>query len=164
MLNPRKNCSGLSLVELVVTITILSILAAGILPLARVNAKRSKEIELRRNLRILRTAIDDYKKSWDKMPAGPNKPANESGYPKSLQVLIDGADFGDIKAGKKKFLRRKVHDPFHPPQEKDDEKWGWELRSFMDPPDSSTWGGEDVYDVYSKSEGTAIDGSKYKEW
>lgn len=160
----KKNRVGLSLVELVVTITIVAILAAGVLPMARMASKRTKEIELHRNLRILRTALDDYKKTWDKMPEGPNKPANESGYPKKLQVLIDGADFGDIKAGKKKFLRRKIFDPFHPPENENDDTWGWELRSYADPPDSSSWGGEDVFDVYSKSGGTAIDGTKYSDW
>jgi general secretion pathway protein G len=160
----KKNRSGLSLIELVVTITILSILAAGILPMAHMASKRTKEIELRRNLRILRTALDDYKKNWDKMPEGPLKPANESGYPKDLQTLIDGKDFGELNKGKKRFLRRKIFDPLHPPESEGDDKWGWELRSSIDQPDSSSWGGEDVFDVYSRSEDTAIDGTKYKEW
>jgi len=164
LLGRKKSRVGLSLIELIVTITILAILAAGILPTARMTSKRTKEIELRRNLRSLRIAIDDYKKTWDKMPEGPNKPVNESGYPKSLQTLIDGGDFGDIRAGKKKFLRRKVLDPFHAPEDKNDETWGWQLRSYSDSPDSSSWGGEDVFDIYSKSEETAIDGSKYKDW
>jgi general secretion pathway protein G len=88
----------------------------------------------------------------------------KTGYPKDLQTLIDGKDFGDLKAGKQKFLRRKIYDPFNPPESASDEQWGWELRSYKDKPDSSKWGGEDVFDVYSKSEGTAIDGSKYKDW
>jgi general secretion pathway protein G len=158
------NSRGVSLVELVVTLTILAILASVVLPMAQMTARRTKELELRRNLRTIRTAIDDYKKAWDKMPAGPNKTENESGYPKDLQTLIDGKDFGDIKAGKQKFLRRKIYDPFHQPDSTSDEQWGWELRSYKDKPDSSKWGGEDVFDVYSKSEGTAIDGSKYKDW
>ena len=164
MLERKKSRAGLSLIELIVTITILAILAAGILPTVRMTSKRTKEIELRRNLRSIRIAIDDYKKTWDKMPEGPNKPVNESGYPKNLQVLIDGGDFGDVKAGKKKFLRRKVLDPFYAPESENDETWGWQLRSYSDSPDSSSWGGEDVFDVYSKSEETAIDGSKYKDW
>jgi general secretion pathway protein G len=155
---------GVSLLELVVTLTILAILASVVMPMAQMTARRTKELELRRNLRTIRTAIDEYKKAWDKMPAGPNKPENESGYPKDLQTLIDGKDFGDIKAGKQKFLRRKIYDPFHPPDSSGDEQWGWELRSYKDKPDSSKWGGEDVFDVFSKSEGTAIDGSKYKDW
>jgi general secretion pathway protein G len=155
---------GVSLVELIVTLTILGILASVVMPMAQMTARRTKELELRRNLRTIRTAIDEYKKAWDKMAAGPNKPESDSGYPKDLQTLIDGKDFGDIKAGKKKFLRRKIYDPFHPPENSSDEQWGWELRSYKDRPDSSKWGGEDVFDVYSKSEGTAIDGTKYKDW
>lgn len=158
----QKN-KGVSLTELVVTITILSILAAGILPLAQMTALRTKEIELRRNLRIIRTAIDDYKKTWDKMPAGPLKIG--SGYPKDLQVLLDGFDFGDsAKTGKKKFLRRKIHDPFNSPEGNSDDLWGWKLRSTVDKPDSGIWGKEDVFDVYSQNSGTAIDGTKYEDW
>jgi len=153
-----------SLVELIVTLTILAILASVVMPMAQMTARRTREIELRRNLRTIRTAIDDYKKAWDKMPPGPLKTDAESGYPKDLQTLIDGKDFGDLKKGKMKFLRRKIFDPFQPPDSTSDEQWGWELRSYKDLPDSSKWGGEDVFDVYSKSEGTAIDGTKYKDW
>jgi len=163
MLGTLRVCKGLSLVELIVTITILGILAAGVVPLTRMTAQRAKETELRRNLRSIRAAIDDYKKKFDKMPAGPLK--SGSGYPKDLQVLLDGYDFGDPKAGKVKILRRKIYDPFHPPENDRDETWGWNLRSSADKPDSTIWGKEDVFDVYSMSEGTAIDGkTKYREW
>jgi len=155
---------GVSLVELVVTLTILGILASVVMPMAQMTARRTRELELRRNLRTIRTAIDEYKKAWDKMPAGPLKADAESGYPKDLQTLVDGKEFGDIKAGKQKFLRRRIYDPFSPPGSASDEQWGWELRSYKDKPDSNKWGGEDVFDVYSKSEGTAIDGTKYKDW
>ena len=153
--------NGVSLLELVVTITILGILAAGVMPLVRNTTIRSKEIELRRNLRIIRIAIDDYKKTFDKGPDGPLK--SGSGYPKDLQELVDGKDFGDVKTGKVKFLRRKVLNPLDPKSSSDD-KWGWELRSYKDKPDSSSWGKDDVYDVYAPQEGTALDGTKYKEW
>lgn len=163
MLARLKFCKGLSLIELIVTMTILGILASGIIPLTRMTAQRAKESELRRNLRTVRTAIDDYKRKFDKMPEGPLKAG--SGYPKDLQVLIDGHEFGDAKAVKIKFLRRKVYDPFNPPESNVDETWGWNLRSSVDKPDSATWGKEDVFDVYSRSEGTALDGkSKYNEW
>ena len=159
---PRA-CKGLSLIELIVTMTILGILAAGVVPLTSMTAKRTKEVELRRNLRTIRTALDDYRKRFDKMPAGPLKTG--SGYPKDLQVLLDGNDFGDPKTGKIKFLRRKIFDPFHPPVSSSDETWGWNLRSSADKPDSTIWGKEDVFDVYSMSEGIALDGkSKYSEW
>ena len=157
-----NNCKGVSLIELVITVTILAILAAGVMPLARNAELRKKEIELKRNLRVMRTAIDDYKKTFEKMPAGPLKTG--SGYPKELNVLIEGYDFGESKKEKKKFLRRKVTDPFHPPENDRDETWGWGLRSSADKPNSRIWGKEDVYDVYSLSEGTALDGTKYNEW
>ena len=154
--------SGVSLLELIVTITILGILAAGVMPLIRNTTIRSKEIELHRNLRIIRIAIDDYKKTFDKMPDGPLKTG--SGYPKELQELVDGHDFGDVKVGTVKFLRRKVLNPLNPKSSTDD-KWGWELRSYKDKPDSTSWGKEDVFDVYATNEDTiALDGTKYKEW
>ena len=163
MLKIIYNRNGLSLIELVVTITILSILAAGIVPLTRMTAQRTKEIELRRNLRIIRIALDDYRRKFDRMPEGPLKTG--FGYPKDLQELLDGRDFGDVKTGKNKFLRRKIYDPFHPAESADDETWGWRLRSSVDKPDSTVWGQEDVFDVYSMSEGTALDGkTKYNEW
>lgn len=162
MLYILKRYSGVSLIELVVTLTILAILATAVVPLSRWTVQRNREIELRRNLRTIRTAIDEYKKAFDKMPQGPLKTG--SGYPKELQVLLDGFDFGDVTAGKKKFLRRKLYDPFHPPESDSDNTWGWGVRSSADKPDSTIWGGEDVYDVYSQSEGTAIDGTKYMDW
>jgi general secretion pathway protein G len=163
MFGALKACKGLSLIELVVTMTILGILAAGVMPLTRMTAQRTKEMELRRNLRTIRIAIDDFKKKFDKMPEGPQKTGR--GYPKDLQELLEGRDFGDLKTGKIKFLRRKIYDPFHPPESDRDDMWGWNLRSSVDKPDSTTWGKEDVFDVYSMSEGTALDGkTKYNEW
>jgi len=156
--------TGLSLVELIMTLSILSILAAVILPSAQLMAKRSKEIELRRNLRIMRNAIDDYKKSYDKAVEGKQKigSLNKSGYPESLEVLMEGDDFGGVVPEKKRFLRRIPADPMV--DSKTVAAPGWGLRSYADKADSGSWGGEDVYDVYSLSDGTAIDGTKYKDW
>lgn len=155
--------SGVSLLELVVTITILGILAAGVMPLVRNTTIRTKEIELRRNLRIIRIAIDDYKKTYDKVP---NRIDAGNGYPKDLQELVDGKDFGDPKIGKVKFLRRKILNPLVDPKiSSEDDKWGWELRSYKDDSDSTSWGEDDVFDVYATNEDTiALDGTKYKEW
>lgn len=156
--------SGVTLVELIMTLSIISILAAVILPSAQLMAKRNKEIELRRNLRIIRNAIDDYKKSYDKAIEGKQKigSLNKSGYPETLEKLVEGDDFGGAVPETKRFLRRIPRDPFV--DNNTVEAPGWGLRSFADKPDSSTWGGEDVYDVYSLSEETAIDGTKYEEW
>lgn len=162
-----KSRKGLSLIELVVTMTILGILAAGVIPLTRMTAQRTKEIELRRNLRTIRMAIDEFKKKCDKVPANapPPEACMPNNYPKTLDVLLEGADFGDAKAGKIKFLRRRIYDPFQSAENNSGDTWGWNLRSSVDKPDATTWDEKDVFDVYSMSEGTALDGkAKYNEW
>jgi general secretion pathway protein G len=159
-----KSSKGLTLIELIVTMTILAILASAILPLASMTTKRTKEIELRRNLRTIRTAIDDFKRTYDdgvrqnKIQAVVNK----SGCPETLEQLVEGYDFGQAAGGKKRFLRRIPTDPFKPPGQGEEPEWG--LRSYTDEPDSTSWGGEDVFDVYSLSEETALDGTKYSDW
>ena len=160
-----NNKRGVSLVELAVTMAILSILAAIILPSAQLTAKRNREMELRRNLRMMRTAIDDYHRTWQNL-VDDHKLAiismDDHGYPKELKTLVEGYDFGQLDKAKMKFLRRIPVDPFNPPLPGEEPKWG--LRSYKDEADSTSWGGEDVFDVYSLSEDTAIDGSKYKDW
>jgi len=158
------NNRGISLIELIVTLIILSILAGLILPSAQMTMKRSRELELRRDLRIMRTAIDEYRKNYDQAITEKKivSVMNKSGCPETLQVLVEGYDFGGLSNYKKKFLRKIPVDPFNPPQPGEEPKWG--LRSYTDQPDSSSWGGEDVYDVYSLSGETAIDGTKYKDW
>jgi general secretion pathway protein G len=157
------NNRGLSLIELVVTMVILSILTSLILPSARMTSTRVKEIELKRNLREIRSAIDEYKKNYDKAVDDGKLPKvmNKYGYPEELKVLVDGYDFGGLVNYKKKFLRKVPGDPFHPVKE-GEPPWG--LRSSIDAADSTSWGGEDVFDVYSLSDQTAIDGTKYKDW
>jgi general secretion pathway protein G len=159
-----KNRRGLSLIELIVTIAILSILASLAMPLAQNTAKRMKEAELRRNLRSMRTAIDDFKKSYDKAVTEGKLPStlDKSGYPENLKQLVEGYDFGGLYSTKKKFLRRVPVDPFNPPEKGEEPIWG--LRSYADDPESSIWGGEDVFDVYSLSKEAAIDGASYKDW
>ena len=160
----RKGSSGLTLIELVVTVAILSILASLVMPLTQMTARRVKEIELRRNLRIVRTAIDDFKKTYDKAVDDKKilASADKSGYPETLQQLVDGYDFGGLVSYKKKFLRKIPADPFNPPKPGEEPKWT--LRSYKDDADSTIWGGEDVYDIHSLSTETAIDGTKYNEW
>jgi general secretion pathway protein G len=147
--------SGVTLIELMVTMVILSILASTVLPLSQVTRKRSQEIELRQNLRVIREAVDAYKKLVDegKIP----KKAGASGYPETLEVLVKGVDLVGPVPVKEKFLRRIPKDPMT-----EDGEWG--LRSYSDEPDSEIWGGQDVYDVYSKSDEVALDGTPYKEW
>ncbi|MDD2336693.1 MAG: type II secretion system protein [Geobacteraceae bacterium] len=155
---------GVTLLELIIAISILTILVAGIVPLTRMTAKRTREIELRQNLRIMRTAIDTFKKSYDKAVDDKKivTTANKSGYPETLRQLVDGYDFGGLYAYKKRFLRKIPIDPMNPPEPGEEPQWG--LRSYSDEPDTPSWGGEDVYDVYSLSKGTALDGTKYREW
>lgn len=154
---------GLSLIELVVTMVILTMLASLIVPSSQMAAKRTKEIELKRSLREVRTAIDEYKKNYDKAVSDQKtvQTLNATGYPKTLELLVEGDDFGGLVKEKKKFLRRIPKDPFYKAQEGEP---AWGMRSHADEPDSSTWGGEDVFDVYSLSDGVAIDGTKYKDW
>lgn len=161
-----ENKRGLSLIELVVTMSILIVLCSIILPSAQMASKRSKEIELKRNLREIRGAIDEYKKYYDKAQSDQKAQQGvgglKSGYPATLELLIEGDDFGGMVKVKKKFLRRIPKDPFY--KGEGDGETGWGLRSHDDDPDTSSWGGEDVFDVRSLSEATAIDGTKYKEW
>ena len=138
---------------------ILAILASGAIPLARVSMKRTREAELRRSLREMRTAIDRFKDAADQQVISPLElPAGGDGYPKDLQQLVDGVALNNDASGKKmRFLRRIPIDPMTGLAE-------WRLRAYGDDPKSTVWGGSNVFDVISKSEGTALDGTKYKEW
>jgi len=158
-----SNSRGLTLVELLVTLVILSILAAAALPYAEVTVRREKELELRRALRDVRTAIDAFYEDWKGGKISrTSTAASEDGYPKTLQVLVDGADSGDAKGGKRKYLRRVPRDPFADQAKAPLEQWV--LRSYSDGPDAIVWGGRDVYDVRSAAQATAIDGTRYKDW
>jgi general secretion pathway protein G len=144
--------AGLTLIELIVAITILSILVGAALPIARVTVKREKERELRRALWEMRDAVDRYKDAADR-GAFQIKLGSE-GYPPDLETLVEGVD---VQGKKVRFLRRIPKDPMTGNTE-------WNLRSLQDDPDTTSWGGQNVFDVSSKSEGTALDGTKYKDW
>ena len=150
---------GFSFIELLVVTTIILVLAGAVMPLARVTIQRQKEIELRRALREIRTAIDKYKDAVDQgQIGGTDNQLGSEGYPPDLETLVEGVTAaGDASARKLKFLRRIPVDPLTGEAE-------WGLRSYQDKPDSTSWGGQNVYDVYTKSEGTALDGTKYREW
>ena len=151
---------GFTFVEMLVVVALVAILASAVMPLARVTMQRQREIELRRVLREMRTAIDRYKDAVDQgaIPATRIRPGSE-GYPPDLQTLVVGVEAAGQGTGdrKLKFLRRVPIDPIT----RDDE---WGMRSYEDKPDAKSWGGQNVYDVYSKSEGTALDGTKYSDW
>jgi general secretion pathway protein G len=145
---------------MILAMAILAVLATVVIPMAEVSAKRGKELELRRALREIRTAIDNYKEDFDRAVAEKKiiTSINETGYPENLEVLVEGSDWGGLYPYKRKYLRRIPKDPF------DEYDEGWGLRSYEDDPDSTVYGGGDVYDVYSQSQGMALDGTPYNSW
>jgi len=152
-----KDQGGVTLVELVVTIAVLAIMAGALVPIAKFAVKRQKELELRRSLRTMRAAIDQYKKFCDTGVIQKTGVDSEC-YPPDLDTLVDGVEKTGALGQKIKFLRRIPVDPMT--QTKD-----WGLRSYQDEPDSNSWGHENVYDVYTTSHGTALDGkTHYDDW
>jgi general secretion pathway protein G len=149
---PMSSQSGLSLVELIIVVTMLAILAGAAVPIARFQVKRVKEKELRRDLWEMRGAIDAYKDAAQK--GGMVTKADSYNYPPDLQTLVDGVD---IQSKKVKFLRRIPIDPMTGNTD-------WGLRSNQDDADSDSFGGQNVFDVHTKSTGTALDGTKYNTW
>ncbi|SPF39493.1 General secretion pathway protein G [Candidatus Sulfotelmatobacter kueseliae] len=143
---------GFTLIELVVTTMILAILALLAVPLARVTIQREKERELRQALWEMRDAIDRYKDAADRQAF--QIKVDSQGYPPDLETLVKGVD---VQGKKVRFLRAIPMDPMTKTKE-------WGLRSMQDDPESDSWGGQSVFDVYTKSEGIALDGTKYKDW
>jgi general secretion pathway protein G len=150
-----RSAAGFTIVELAVVCSMVAILAAMVVPVARYAMKRQNELELRHHLRVMRDAIDKYKQYSD---AGliPMEVGSE-GYPPDLETLVEGVNLVGQVSKKQKFLRRIPMDPMTKKPE-------WGLRSFQDEPDSFAWGGQNVYDVYSMSPGRAIDKTYYKDW
>jgi general secretion pathway protein G len=148
-----KNERGFTLLELIVAATILSILTMMALPLARVTIQREREKELRQALWEMRDAIDRYKDAVDRGAFQPK--VDSGGYPPDLETLVKGVE---AQGGKKiRFLRSIPVDPMTKSKE-------WGMRSMQDDPDSDSFGGQSVFDVYTKSTGTGLDGTKYKDW
>jgi general secretion pathway protein G len=168
-----KSESGLSLLELMITLSIIMVVASAAMPISKVVSTRQREIELRQQVRMVRTAIDLFKLEWNRdgdrllgTLCTKNKVtcvevAGDSGYPKSLDVLLKVELTGDqatVKgAPSRRYLRKLPLDPMTG-------KADWKLRCYEDPPDATSWCGEDIYDLFSVSADTALDGSKYKDW
>jgi general secretion pathway protein G len=144
--------SGVTLVELIITVAIIGILASAAVPIARFEVKRQKERELRADLWEMRDAIDHY---YDGAIKGAfQTKADSLNYPPDLETLVDGVD---VQTKKVRFLRRIPIDPMTGTAD-------WDLRSNQDDPDTTSWGGQNVFDVHSKSTATALDGTKYNTW
>ena len=143
---------GFTVIELIVAMTILMILTAAAVPVVRVTIQRNKERDLRHALWEMRDAIDRYKDAADR--GAFQIKVDSQGYPPDLDTLVKGVDSNGKKI---RFLRRIPEDPMTGKTE-------WGLRSMQDDVDSDSWGGQNVFDVYTKSEGTALDGTKYKTW
>ena len=156
---PRPGQDGYSFIELLVVIGILFVLASAAMPLAQVASQRQREMELRRALREMRTAIDKFKDAVDigQIPTTELTPTSE-GYPPDLETLVEGVTPANDASGRKlKFLRRIPIDPLTNSTE-------WGLRAYQDKPDATSWGGQNVFDVYTTATGTALDGTKYRDW
>ena len=148
----RSGVRGFTLIELIVATAILVILTGLAVPMARVAIKRQKEHDLRTALWEMRDAIDRYKDAADR-GAFQTKVGTE-GYPPDLETLVKGIDVGGKKI---RFLRRIPEDPMTGNTE-------WGMRSMQDDPDSDSWGGQNVFDVFTKAQGEGLDGTKYKDW
>jgi len=165
--------SGVTLLELLVTITIIMIVASVAMPISKMVNKRTREIELRQELRMIRAAIDLFKLEWNRegdLPIGTLCSKNKltckevsgvTGYPKSLEVLLNVELTGDQASVKgntrRRYLRKLPVDPMT-------NKADWKLRCYSDASDASSWCGEDIYDLSSVSTDVALDGSKYRDW
>jgi general secretion pathway protein G len=154
----RPSARGFTYLEMMATAGILAILASAILPLARVTRTREKEISLRRELRTMRTAMDEYKKAVDGGKiGGTDVRLGSEGYPPDLDTLVEGVNVVGRVEMKIKFLRRIPIDPMTGKAE-------WGMRCYQDAPDSTSWCGQNVWDVYSQSQGKALDGTNYRDW
>ncbi len=149
---------GTTFLEVLAVATIIAILAAVALPLSRVTRQRQKEIELRRALREIRTAVDRFKDGVDRgQIGGTDVKLGSEGYPESLETLVEGVNQVGRPGFKLKFMRRIPEDPMSGKAE-------WGMRCYQDDKDSFSWCGDNVFDVYTLAEGTALDGTKLKDW
>ncbi len=162
MMSRNDRVNGFTLVEMVITLSLLAVLALSALPLGKMAVKRENEVELQRALRLVREAIDAWKKLADEKKIEVDE--DTEGYPPTLEDLVKGVEVQDKNATDKaarkrtvKFLRRIPKDPMT-------NSFDWGIRSYQDDPDSDVWGEENVYDVYTKSQALALDGTRYRDW
>jgi general secretion pathway protein G len=153
----RRSQAGFTLIELIITLAILAILVTAVIPVGRNAIQHERELELRRNLREVRQALDRYYTSCQQGLVGPlDRKVDDECYPPSLDILVEGIHPPN-STRTIRFIRRIPKDPFTGKAE-------WGQRSMQDEPDSTSWGSQNVFDVYSKAEGTALNGTKYKDW
>ena len=162
MMFRKQSVQGFTLAEMIITLSLLAILALSALPLGKMAVKRENEVELQRALRLMREAIDAWKKLADEKKIQVDE--DTEGYPPTLEDLVKGVEVQDKDASGKgtrkrtvKFLRRIPKDPMT-------NSFDWGLRSYQDDPDSDIWGEENVYDVFTKSQALALDGTRYRDW
>ncbi|MEX2272951.1 MAG: type II secretion system protein [Vicinamibacterales bacterium] len=156
---PLRSSAGYTFVELLIVVTLLMILASAAMPLVRVTVRRQKEAELRQTLREVRGAIDRYKDAADRgVISRLSVRQGSEGYPPDLKTLVEGVPRANDASGVPfKLLRRIPRDPIM-------NSTDWGLRSYQDAPDATTWGGQNVFDIYSKADGRGLDGIPYREW
>jgi general secretion pathway protein G len=162
MMLGKRRVHGFTLIEMIITLALLAIVALSALPLGKMAAKRADEVELQRSLRLMREAIDAWKKLADEKKIKVEEDAE--GYPPTLEDLVKGVEIEDKDASGKgsrkktvRFLRRIPLDPMT-------NSFDWGLRSYQDDPDTDVWGEENVYDVYTKSPALALNGTRYRDW
>jgi general secretion pathway protein G len=156
---PLDTAAGFTFIELMIVTTIVMVLASAVLPLSQVIARRQREQDLRRSLREMRLAIDKFKDAVDLgRIATTEVESGSEGYPKNLEVLVEGVGMANDASGRKlKFLRKIPIDPMTNSTE-------WGMRAYSDKPDATKWGGKSVFDVYTTSTATALDGTRYRDW
>jgi len=160
----RRSVAGLTFIELLVTLVILSVLAMAALPYAELTVRRERELALRSALREVRGAIDAFHDDWRAgRMAQDAQAASADGYPRTLQVLVDGVDSGRVGGGRRYYLRRIPRDPMAESAAMSPAAQ-WLLRGYQDSPDAPGWNGRDVYDLRSASSAQAIDTTYYRDW
>jgi len=159
----KRPAAGVTFIELLVTLVILSILAAAAIPYAELTVRRTRELELHRALRTVRTAIDRFHEDWETGRISHlSDAASVDGYPRTLQVLVQGVPAAGPRGGTVRYLRRIPRDPFANPRQAPTRQWA--LRGYQDFTNAPTWDGKDVYDIHSRSPLTAINGTHYRDW